>query len=957
MVVSYRCPPPPPHSPAAAELTSSHELCVTFEYCTAHRPTESLKGSSERYLLKYGALAPLVVEALKAAAAARGVHDFSVSLVTNDWLCVANSWCEPPQPQQKTPTSSPACNRDGGTAQRPSSARTTGDARQDGAASSNASPENTPQSALAARMAARQARPVRPAPRRLANGSGSGSAPFPFEPRLGAFEVRVWLHNRATGARLGPALVFSKLESGCWPNSHAIERQAVHALDGALRQEARRRMWHATGGDNAAAAPAWTPGRPPPPSMAGAPTPVGAAPPRTPRPYVVAPPPTARACGRPSDLRPPRRGAGAAGAPASSSIRTSLVVSPHPAVSPPRASTERAELEAFFQQLVLDAGSDVRCWATVPGEGEGECESEGEGEGEGEGGQWWAVARREATRLLMRLAAAEAAAADAGRSAEAAMESALELRDNLRDVEAYAAAAYEKLRVHLGDDAPPPPQPRPRPRVATRPAVAALEAPPPVETGGGSSQSSPQARPVPPAHAQQTPQRGRAEGGGDDTPTPRRTGAALSRLTKRATALFGLGSAPPVGPASASVAATAASSSSSPSSASSPAAAAAAAAAAASTGQTNSQRSSPESARGSPCGAANTSWMDRMDTVAPSPVTSAAVARPSHASLRFRSIAKSVGALAARANVLMRQADEVAEEIIVVAAPAAAATSPATTTAPAAATVRPPPPLLTADDDDLRWRSRPGEPNTNPTRRKAMLRAATAPAWATADEAAENAGSGWFRGVALFGFDALDDGESSGKELSVVEGEALFVRTDEPAPEGWRFVARVDGSASGLVPSDYVHVYDILLVAPCAFAATPAEEAVGLLSFAQGERLVIRVGVLSPGWWLARSADATGDPADAKGGTGGRRGCVMRHLLDGWWRGAAMLIVANVWAMYTYHRHRALRGAPSTTPGRTIAVRAGAAMHKSAASDRHRLKGTAVANSKGERRHRPWPLK
>jgi len=79
---------------------------------------------------------------------------------------------------------------------------------------------------------------------------------------------------------------------------------------------------------------------------------------------------------------------------------------------------------------------------------------------------------------------------------------------------------------------------------------------------------------------------------------------------------------------------------------------------------------------------------------------------------------------------------------------------------------------------------------------------------------------------------------------------------------------------------------------------------------------------------------------------------VMRHLLDGWWRGAAMLIVANVWAMYTYHRHRALRGAPSTTSGRTIAVRAGAAMHKAAASDRHRLKGTAVANSKGERRHR-----
>ena len=59
----------------------------------------------------------------------------------------------------------------------------------------------------------------------------------------------------------------------------------------------------------------------------------------------------------------------------------------------------------------------------------------------------------------------------------------------------------------------------------------------------------------------------------------------------------------------------------------------------------------------------------------------------------------------------------------------------------------------------------------------------------------------------------------------------------------------------------------------------------GLLRFAAGDQLLVRVGVLSRGWWLARSA--AGGPRNVVfggGGGGGPRGVVPRHLLDSWWR-------------------------------------------------------------------------
>ena len=265
---------------------------------------------------------------------------------------------------------------------------------------------------------------------------------------------------------------------------------------------------------------------------------------------------------------------------------------------------------------------------------------------------------------------------------------------------------------------------------------------------------------------------------------------------------------------------------------------------------------------------------------------------------------------------------------------------------------------LAAEDADLGWLADARHPK--PDHQSWMLQAATGP-WATAADAAEYAGSGWFRGEAVYSFsDAQKD------ELPIEQGEPLYVRCDEPAPEGWRHASRMDGKIGLVVspialsptrppsvlrpsplaslptriawrqPEAYVRLHDIAILAPVGFEglgdegsacqlvkrsllATPqlgspassdgpngvlgrsmhCREAraaqissrgcatvrachrlrsrtlntkAGLLRFAAGDRLLVRVGVLSRGWWLARSA------------AGGPRGVVPRHLLDAWWR-------------------------------------------------------------------------
>ena len=67
--------------------------------------------------------------------------------------------------------------------------------------------------------------------------------------------------------------------------------------------------------------------------------------------------------------------------------------------------------------------------------------------------------------------------------------------------------------------------------------------------------------------------------------------------------------------------------------------------------------------------------------------------------------------------------------------------------------------------------------------------------WATPAEAAQYTGSGWFSGEALHSFtDAEED------EIAIEAGEPLYIRCDEPCPEGWRHASRMDGSV-GLVVS------------------------------------------------------------------------------------------------------------------------------------------------------------
>ena len=97
-----------------------------------------------------------------------------------------------------------------------------------------------------------------------------------------------------------------------------------------------------------------------------------------------------------------------------------------------------------------------------------------------------------------------------------------------------------------------------------------------------------------------------------------------------------------------------------------------------------------------------------------------------------------------------------------------------------------------AVDADLRWLADARHPD--PEHQNRMLEGAMRP-WATPAEAAQYTGSGWFSGEALHSFtDAEED------EIAIEAGEPLYIRCDEPCPEGWRHASRMDGSV-GLVVS------------------------------------------------------------------------------------------------------------------------------------------------------------
>ena len=97
-----------------------------------------------------------------------------------------------------------------------------------------------------------------------------------------------------------------------------------------------------------------------------------------------------------------------------------------------------------------------------------------------------------------------------------------------------------------------------------------------------------------------------------------------------------------------------------------------------------------------------------------------------------------------------------------------------------------------AVDADLRWLADARHPD--PEHQNRMLEGAMRP-WATPAEAARYTGSGWFSGEALHSFTDVEE-----DEITIEAGEPLYIRCDEPCPEGWRHASRMDGSV-GLVVS------------------------------------------------------------------------------------------------------------------------------------------------------------
>ena len=119
------------------------------------------------------------------------------------------------------------------------------------------------------------------------------------------------------------------------------------------------------------------------------------------------------------------------------------------------------------------------------------------------------------------------------------------------------------------------------------------------------------------------------------------------------------------------------------------------------------------------------------------------------------------------------------------------------------------------------------------------------PAWPEAEAAEETPKSGaWTRATAVAAFAG-----QNGTELSCAKDEPLLIDFGDPGADGWVTAARwPDARETGLVPESYLRKHDFRVVASTAYEAASDGE----LSFAAGETLVVRTGVLpSRGWWLA----------------------------------------------------------------------------------------------------------
>ena len=181
------------------------------------------------------------------------------------------------------------------------------------------------------------------------------------------------------------------------------------------------------------------------------------------------------------------------------------------------------------------------------------------------------------------------------------------------------------------------------------------------------------------------------------------------------------------------------------------------------------------------------------------------------------------------------------------------------------------------------------------------------PAWPEAEAAEETPKSGaWTRATAVAAF-AGQNGAGCRRD----EERADLIDFGDPGADGWVTAARwPDARETGLVPESYLRKHDFRVVASTAYEAASDGE----LSFAAGETLVVRTGVLpSRGCWLACVR--------------GRRGCAAAYR-DDEWRQQAARNVAAIWILWPTTgvsglraSRAALRGALRLSDGRAVAVK------------------------------------
>jgi len=173
--------------PPLLTLQKHHDLVIVVEMCEAQRPSKlgSLKGSHEKYEEEFSRLQQ------------------TLDLLAGEGSCSFHKW-EPGMGAVRIDPSTPGAVRVSGGA---------GGGRQTRPQSAASTRTSRPQSAMSAVSRNRLGREAAFLP------GGLGAKQEQFAPRIGAFEVTFKLVNTQSHKVYGPDLLFSKIESGCWPGS------------------------------------------------------------------------------------------------------------------------------------------------------------------------------------------------------------------------------------------------------------------------------------------------------------------------------------------------------------------------------------------------------------------------------------------------------------------------------------------------------------------------------------------------------------------------------------------------------------------------------------------------------------------------------------------------------------------------------------------------------------------